>query len=71
MIEEKAFLELCKANGITAFKVTTELDETDIILDTKDINVFMELCKCYGAKCVFYSYVLQQKDDYELLKLRT
>ncbi len=66
MIEEKAFLKLCETNGIMAFKVTTELDETDIILDTEDINVFIELCNCYGAKCVFYYYVLQQKDDYEL-----
>jgi len=51
------------------FKVTTELDDdTDILLDTENIEVFFDLCKCLDAKCIFYSYVSQNKDSDELDK---
>lgn len=66
MIDERKFLDLCKAKGVEPFKVTTELDETDIFLDTEDINDFFRVCECYGMKCVFYSYVQQTKETYKL-----
>ena len=70
MIDERKFLELCKVNGVKPFKVTTELDDTDILIDTEDVNDFFDVCKCYGVKCVFYSYIQQTKENYELDKER-
>lgn len=68
MISEKDFLDICKLNGLKAFKVTTELDDTDILLDTDDINVFLEVCRCYSITCVYYSYVEQMREAYEINK---
>lgn len=69
MIDEKSFVDLCKSKGLATFKVTTELDDdTDILLDTENLEVFFDLCKCLDAKCIFYSYTSQNKDSYELDK---
>lgn len=69
MIDENKFLDLCNTKGLKPFKVTTDLDyDTDIILDTEDISAFFELCECYGTKCIFYSFINQTKDAYELDK---
>ncbi|MBQ8798393.1 MAG: hypothetical protein IJZ55_02370 [Lachnospiraceae bacterium] len=69
MIDEKKFIDLCKSKGLATFKVTTELDdETDIVLDTENLEMFFELCKYFDTKCVFYSYTVQNKDSYELDK---
>ena len=68
IISEKDFLKKCKSEGLQAFKVTTELDEVDIILDTEDLNQFWNVCRCYGTKCIFYSYFFQTPENYILSK---
>lgn len=56
MIDEKEFLQLCKNNGVKAFKVLECLDfEKDVILDTEDIEELFRLCNSCNEKIVFYS----------------
>ena len=66
MINEKEFLKICNEKGLKAFKVTTELDDADIQLDSDELDTFFEVCKCYDVGCVFYSYIQQTKEMYEL-----
>lgn len=68
MINEIEFLNCCKSKGLKAFKVLTELDDTDILLDTEDINVFFDVCKCYDVEFIFYSYAELKEKDYILNK---
>lgn len=58
MIKEKELIRAFEKKGITLFQTFTMLDEeTDIVLNSGDINEFIKLCEVYGEKCAFYSFL--------------
>jgi len=67
MMNEKALLMICKKHNMKAFKVTSGLDEdTDIILDTEELEYLFEVCKCYDVKCLYYHFIMSSKEDFLL-----
>ena len=64
IVNEESLLQLCKDNGIEAFEVLEGLDlDTDIILNTDDIEEVFRLCRCYNEKVVFYSYTVDTNEN--------
>lgn len=67
MMDEKALLKICEKHNMKAFKVMTGLDEdTDIILDTEDLENLFDVCKCYDAQCLYYHFIMSSKEDFLL-----
>lgn len=64
IVNEETLLQLCKDNDVEAFEVIEGLDlDTDIILNTDDIEEVFRLCRCYNEKAVFYSYTVDTNDN--------
>lgn len=64
IVNEETLLQLCKDNGVEAFEVLEGLDfDTDIILNTDDIEEVFRLCRCYNEKAVFYSYTVDTNEN--------
>ena len=63
IVNEETLIQLCKDNGVEAFDVLEGLDwDTDIILNTDDIEEVFRLCRCYNEKAIFYSYTVDTKE---------
>lgn len=66
MLNENQLKELLASNGIKAFSADIDLNPIDIVLDTEDIDEFIEICKTVKAEYVFYEYVPSSKKLFEL-----
>ncbi len=57
MLQEEELIEFFKNNGITAFRAKYNVDEDmDVLLHSKELNVFLEVCNILQQKVVFYNY---------------
>ena len=64
LVNEETLLKLCKDNGLEAFETMDGLDwDTDLILNSDDIDEVFRLCKGYNEKVIFYSYNLDMDDE--------
>lgn len=64
ILNEKELIKMCEINGVEAFDTVTGLDwDTDIILNTDDIEEVFRLCKGFNEKVVFYAYTIDSDKE--------